>query len=60
MDDGETDGRAGHVTGQDLSRLSVADLEAAIAGLREEIARIETEIAARAASRSAADAVFRK
>lgn len=51
---------SGHVIGQDISLMSVDELEAVIAGLREEIARLEAEIGARAASRTAADAVFQK
>jgi uncharacterized small protein (DUF1192 family) len=51
--------KAAHEVGEDLSALSEADLAARIALLREEIARIEAEIAKRGATRSAADAFFK-
>ena len=44
--------------GQDLSALSVDELMACVALLKEEIARIEAAIAAKTAHRSAADRVF--
>ena len=47
-----------HQIGQDLSALSVDELAARVALLREEIARIEAAIAAKTAHRSAADRVF--
>jgi uncharacterized small protein (DUF1192 family) len=46
--------------GQDLSRISVEELELRIAALREEIARVEREIAAKTSQRSAADQLFRR
>ncbi|TBW40444.1 DUF1192 domain-containing protein [Siculibacillus lacustris] len=48
-----------HEIGQDVSLVSVGELEERIALLRGEIERLEREVAARRASRSAADAVFR-
>jgi uncharacterized small protein (DUF1192 family) len=45
--------------GAPLDTLSVAELEARIALLRQEIARIEQAIAGKRASRDAADSVFR-
>jgi uncharacterized small protein (DUF1192 family) len=62
MMDGEKDVKAtpAHVIGQDISTMSVDELEATIVRLRAEIARIEAEIDARGATRSAADAIFRK
>ena len=48
------------VAGQDISTLGRDELEALIALLRAEIARIEAELAGRADSRSAADAIFRR
>lgn len=48
-----------HELGQDVSLVSVGELEERIALLRGEIERLEREVAARRASRSAADAVFR-
>lgn len=49
-----------HEIGQDLSLLSVEELKARIGQLREEIARIEAELSAKGASRSAAEALFRR
>ncbi|PBC06076.1 DUF1192 domain-containing protein [Mesorhizobium sp. WSM3860] len=49
-----------HEIGQDLSLLSVDDLAERIALLREEIARLEAERAARGATKSAAEALFRR
>ncbi|MEN5082786.1 DUF1192 domain-containing protein [Bosea sp. TWI1241] len=48
-----------HEIGQDLSTLAVAELDERIALLRQEIVRLEQARAHKAASRSAADAVFR-
>ncbi|MBW8909434.1 DUF1192 domain-containing protein [Mesorhizobium sp. RCC_202] len=49
-----------HEIGQDLSLLSVGELTERIALLREEIARLEAEAAAKGATKSAADALFRR
>ncbi len=49
-----------HEIGQDLSLLSVDELRARIGQLQEEIARIEAELSAKGASRSAAEALFRR
>jgi len=48
------------VLGQDISALSVAELEARIAALEEEIARSREAMKARAVSKQAADAVFKR
>lgn len=48
-----------HVVGQDLSALSVGELKERIALLREEIARLEADMAAKQSSRSAAESVFK-
>ncbi len=48
-----------HDIGQDLSQLSVGELEARIALLREEIARIEAALIGKRASRDAADSFFK-
>ena len=45
--------------GQDLSLLSVDELRDHIALLRQEIGRIEAEIASKTDSRGAADALFK-
>lgn len=49
-----------HEIGQDLSLLSVGELTERIALLRDEVARLQPEIAAKGATRTAADALFRK
>lgn len=46
--------------GQDLSLLSVEELRRRIGELRAEIDRLESEIASKGATRSAAESVFRK
>jgi uncharacterized small protein (DUF1192 family) len=49
-----------HEIGQDLTLLSVAELNERIGLLREEIARLEADITRKQATRSAADQFFRK
>lgn len=49
-----------HEIGQDLATLSVGELEERIGQLREEIARLEAEMKAKGATRSAADALFKR
>ena len=49
-----------HEIGQELTLLSVAELNERIALLREEIARLEADIAKKQSSRSAADLFFKK
>ena len=49
-----------HEIGQDLSLLSVDELSERIALLRDEIARLEDERAAKGATKSAAEALFRR
>jgi uncharacterized small protein (DUF1192 family) len=46
--------------GQDLSKLSVGELQALIETLKEEIRRAEAAVAAKQSSRSAADAAFKR
>jgi uncharacterized small protein (DUF1192 family) len=50
----------GIIVGENLERLSVADLTARIAALEGEIARVKTEMTKRQAQSSAADALFKK
>lgn len=47
-----------HVIGQDLSTLSIHELEQRATLLKEEILRIETAMASKHAQRDAADRVF--
>ncbi len=49
-----------HEIGQDLTLLSVRELEERIALLKEEIARLEADIAKKQTSRSVADQFFKK
>jgi uncharacterized small protein (DUF1192 family) len=49
-----------HDIGQDLSLLSVTELNERIALMREEIARLEADIGKKQASRSAADQFFKR
>jgi uncharacterized small protein (DUF1192 family) len=49
-----------HEVGQDLSILSVGDLDERITLLKEEIARLEADRQKKQAGRSAADNLFRK
>ena len=49
-----------HEIGQDISLLSVAELRERIALLREEIVRLEAELAAKGTTKDAAEALFRR
>jgi uncharacterized small protein (DUF1192 family) len=49
-----------HEIGQDLTLLSVGELNERITLLREEIARLEGDIGKKQSSRSAADQFFKK
>ena len=49
-----------HEIGQDLTLLSVGELTERVALLKEEIARLEANMATKQASKSAADLFFRK
>jgi uncharacterized small protein (DUF1192 family) len=59
-DDDRPKKKIAHEIGQDLALLSVAELNERIALLKEEIARLESDIVKKEAKRSAADAFFRK
>ena len=49
-----------HEIGQDLSLLSVEELAARVQLMRDEIARLEADMAGKRASRSAADQFFKR
>jgi uncharacterized small protein (DUF1192 family) len=49
-----------HEIGQDLTLLSVGELNERVALMREEIARLEADVAKKQSSRSAADMFFKK
>jgi len=59
-DDDRPKKKVSHEIGQELALLSVAELESRIALMREEIARLEADIAKKQASRSAADQFFKR
>jgi uncharacterized small protein (DUF1192 family) len=59
-DDDRPRKKTSHDIGQDLTLLSVDELNARIALMREEIARIEADIAKKQTSRSIADQFFKK
>ncbi len=50
----------GHEIGQDLSKLSVAELQALVETLKDEIARVEQVLDAKQSSKSAAEAAFKR
>ncbi len=60
LDDDRPTPKRPHEIGQDLSTLSVAELDERIALLEAEIARLAEMRAKKNASRSAADAFFQK
>ena len=51
---------AGITVGEDLKKLSVAELEARIAALKAEIERVEAELQAKRAHEAAAAAIFKR
>jgi uncharacterized small protein (DUF1192 family) len=59
-DDDKPKKKIAHEIGQDITLLSVAELNGRIALLREEIARLEADIKGKQASRSAADQFFKR
>jgi uncharacterized small protein (DUF1192 family) len=59
-DDDRPKKKIAHEIGQDLTLLSVTELNARIGLLREEIARLETDIQKKQVSRSAADQFFKR
>jgi uncharacterized small protein (DUF1192 family) len=52
--------KVSHEIGVDISALSVDELKARIALLKEEIARLESEIGAKSSSRNVAENLFKK
>jgi uncharacterized small protein (DUF1192 family) len=59
-DDDRPKKKIAHEIGQDLTLLSVAELNERIGLMREEIARLEADIEKKQSSRSAADMFFKK
>ena len=60
LDDLEPKKKKPYELGQDLTRLSVGELAALIETLKEEIARVETQLAAKQSSKSAAESIFKR
>lgn len=54
-----TNSKDGSTLGEDLSQLSIDDLQGRIAALKEEITRVEREIDSRQSLRSAAEEAFK-
>lgn len=59
-DDDRPKKKIAHEIGQDLSLISVAELNERIALLKDEIARLEADVKKKGSSRSAADSFFKK
>jgi uncharacterized small protein (DUF1192 family) len=59
-DDNQPKKKIAHEIGQDLTLLSVAELNERIALLKDEIARLEADIKGKQASKAAADLFFKK
>lgn len=60
FDDDKPVKKTSHEIGADLSTISVDELNKRIELLRQEIARIEAEIAAKSSSRNVAESLFKK
>jgi uncharacterized small protein (DUF1192 family) len=60
FDDDKPVKKTSHEIGADLSAISVDELNKRIALLKQEIARIEAEIAAKSSSRNVAESLFKK
>lgn len=52
--------RPNHELGQNIETLSVDELKSRIGMLKDEIARLEAEIAAKSSSRNVAESLFKK
>jgi len=52
--------KVAHEIGQDLSLLSIGELAERVSLLKDEIGRLEAEMAGKRASQTAADAFFKK
>jgi uncharacterized small protein (DUF1192 family) len=60
FDDEPTKPKRVHEIGQDLSLLSVGELDERIVQLRAEIERLEAELKAKGSTKAAAEALFRR
>jgi uncharacterized small protein (DUF1192 family) len=59
-DDNKPKKKIAHEIGQDLSLLSVDELAARVALMRDEIARLEADMTQKRAKRAAADQIFKR
>jgi uncharacterized small protein (DUF1192 family) len=59
-DDNKPKKKIAHEIGQDLSLLSVDELAARVALMRDEIARLEADMTQKRAKRAAADQAFKR
>jgi uncharacterized small protein (DUF1192 family) len=59
-DDDRPQKKVAHEIGQDLTLLSVSELEARIALMQREIARLEADVARKQSTRAAADQFFKQ
>ena len=59
-DDDRPKKKVAHEIGQDLALLSVEELEARIGLMRDEIARLEADIAKKRSTKAAADQFFKR
>lgn len=60
FDEDQPKKKVSHEIGADLAAISADELKARIALLKEEIGRIEADLAAKSSSRSSAENLFRK
>jgi uncharacterized small protein (DUF1192 family) len=60
LDDLEPKKVKAYELGQDLAKLSIGELAALVETLKAEIARVETTMAAKQSSKSAADEAFKR
>lgn len=60
LDDLEPKKAKSYELGQDLSKLSVAELQALVDRLKAEIARVEQTLGTKQSSKSAAEAAFKR
>ena len=59
-DDDRPKKKVAHEIGQDLALLSVEELEARIGSMRDEIVRLEADIAKKRSTKAAADQFFKR
>lgn len=60
FDDDRPKPKRRHEIGEDVSLLGVSELQARIGELKDEIARLEAELASRGQTRNAAESLFKR